>query len=83
MSCGLPGIATKTGGIIDIVDHNQNGLLVESGDEQKIIEYMNMLADNVELRSLMGLKARKTVIKKYSIHSIVQTHHELFSRLLI
>lgn len=38
MSCGLPIVATRVGGIPDIVIYNQMGLLVDKGDVQGLAE---------------------------------------------
>ena len=43
MSCGLTIVATRVGGIPDMVCHNHTGLLVEKGDIQGLAQALTML----------------------------------------
>ena len=45
LCCGLPVIATKVGGIAEVIN-NQNGLLIDSEDEQQLLAAMKEMIDN-------------------------------------
>lgn len=45
--CGTPLIASDTGGVSEIIEHNKNGILVEPGNIKQLeISIMNLLADD-------------------------------------
>lgn len=50
MAFGLPVITTKVGGIPDIFEHGINGILLEKVEEQKIVEAIEYLLQNDNLR---------------------------------
>ena len=54
---GLPCISTKVSGATDLVQHGENGYLVELDDSQELARYMTMLADNTKLQTSIGTKA--------------------------
>jgi len=49
-----PVIATRTGGLPDVVDHGKTGLLVEPKDEVGLAEAIIALLEDAELRKSMG-----------------------------
>ena len=58
MACGLPIITTSAGGVVDIVENNKNGYVVDS-DVSKICECMERLYLNTDLRNRMGEASRE------------------------
>jgi glycosyltransferase involved in cell wall biosynthesis len=69
MSWGLPVITTPVGGIPELVTSGKNGLLVNPGEIEKLLESMQSLIENETLRLSLGNAARATVspfeISKY------------------
>lgn len=58
MACGRPVIASRVGGLPEIVD-GRCGLLIEPGDVEMLSDAMIKLAHQPELRSLMGASGVK------------------------
>lgn len=56
---GLPVIASRGGGLAEIVADGETGFLIESGDERALMERLRALAHNADLRVRMGRAARK------------------------
>jgi len=58
LCCGLPVIATRTGGIPEIIN-DSNGLLVESGNEKELLEAMLFMIEKDQQydRNLISKKA--------------------------
>ena len=54
-AAGIPCVATSAGGIPEIIQHNQNGLLVPPGNPEKL-KYLNQLADASAIRDSQVLK---------------------------
>lgn len=61
MASGLPVVATRVGGVPDVIQHGQTGFLADSGDEGAMIEALLKLVSNVDLRMQMGARARAYV----------------------
>ena len=57
MSFGLPIIATNAGGIPELVEHEENGLLVPPNDVDALADAIEKLASSAELREEMGRKS--------------------------
>jgi glycosyltransferase involved in cell wall biosynthesis len=54
MSLGIPVIGSKAGGIVEQIDHDRTGLLVEPGSEVELAEAIYKLMSNLGLRSKLG-----------------------------
>ncbi|MFC1762282.1 glycosyltransferase family 4 protein [Planctomycetota bacterium] len=66
MSHGLPVIASRVGGIPEIVDDGVTGLLVEPDNPEALASKMQILWDNPELCRKMGQAGRAKVIREYT-----------------
>jgi SAM-dependent methyltransferase len=64
MSCGTPIVATRTGGVRDIVTDGDDGLLVPVDDADATVDAVTRLARDPELRAKMGRNARDTVVAR-------------------
>ncbi|OAB25706.1 Glycosyltransferase involved in cell wall bisynthesis [Flavobacterium fryxellicola] len=78
MAAGLPIVAYDCpSGPRGIVTPNENGFLIENGNESDYVQAVEALIENVTLRQQMGEKA-KLSSEKYNIDVIMQTWNELF-----
>jgi glycosyltransferase involved in cell wall biosynthesis len=50
MACGVPVVASSVGGIPEMVQHDENGLLVEPGDPDALARAMNLVLGDPRLR---------------------------------
>ncbi len=57
MCLGLPCICTKVSGAIDLIKDGENGLLVNIGDVDGLVEKMNLIADNPDKAKEIGINA--------------------------
>ncbi len=76
MSCGLPVIATRAGGTVDILPPDA-GILVDCGDQIGIVQALNQLADHTDLRQSMS-EAAIAQAAKYDISACVDGYAKLF-----
>ena len=65
MSNGLPVIASRIGGIPEIVEDGVTGVLFEPGNSEDLAEKMKLLWENPELCRQMGTAGRKKAIREY------------------
>lgn len=61
MAAGLPVVATRVGGIPEIVRHNENGLLVERGDVNALADAILKVLEDEDLRNRLVEGGLKTV----------------------
>ncbi|MUG45848.1 glycosyltransferase family 4 protein [Paenibacillus woosongensis] len=67
MASGLPVIASKIGGIPEIVKHESHGFLVdEYRRAERFAPYLIRLGKNKELRHGIGTKARNSVLQHFT-----------------
>ena len=65
MSTGLPCIATRVGGMQDIITDGKDGYLVDSGDHEALKDRIVGLADAPERRRELGAEARRTALRRF------------------
>lgn len=72
MSAGLPVIATKVGGVAELIKHNDNGLLVAPSDVQGIATAIKQLTNEQE-RIKIGKLARKAYLDSFTSAAMSQS----------
>lgn len=81
MACGLPIISTKAGGVVDVVEDNENGILVDVGKKEQIVDAIIKLEQNKDLVKSMGKKSRELALK-YDIRNTTKQYENLYIKLL-
>lgn len=66
MASGRPLIATKVGGLEELVKHGKTGILVNPGSPDELADAIEMLLDDKNLRSRLGENARREAELEYS-----------------
>ena len=80
MASGVPVIASRVGGLQNIVVDGETGFLFEPGNVIELMEKLEILLDNSVLREAMGKKGRGRVQNLYSWDKIVDNYYiPLFS----
>ncbi len=73
MSCGLPVVATKAGGIPEFVRDGEDGFLVRQGDYRALARAVDFLvSDSARLQS-MGRSARQHILDKCDKDMIIES----------
>lgn len=57
MCLGLPVVSTKVSGAIDLIRHDENGLLAECGSQEQLKQMMIKIASDAQLRKSYGENA--------------------------
>ena len=66
LACGTPVVAFDVGGIGDMVEHRQNGLLAPVGDVDQLQNHFEELAADPVVLHKMGQRARECAVAKFS-----------------
>jgi lipopolysaccharide heptosyltransferase II len=69
---GVPVVATKVGGVVDIVEHEKTGLLVLPKDPDGIAAAVMRLISDRKLVDGMVIEARKRVEEKYTLEEMAR-----------
>ena len=72
MSVGLPVVATRVGGIPELVIDGETGILVEPGKPRDIGSALLGLLTDRPRRQAMGLRARQRVLDMYTLGNMVR-----------
>jgi len=80
MACGLPVVATRVGGVPEVVQEGVTGYLFEPDNEAGMAKTLVDLAQNPLLRLQMGRNARQRVIEKHSLEALPKHLRNLYSR---
>jgi glycosyltransferase involved in cell wall biosynthesis len=81
MACGLPVVATRVGGIPDIIEDGANGYLVDTKNQEQIAEVLLKLLQNETLREEMSDNNRKEA-EKYSWNTVAATLEGVYQKSL-
>lgn len=81
MSTSRALIASRIGGLTDLVLNGETGLLVEPGDHHALAQAMQQLLSQPELRQRMGEAGKRHVVG-FQAGSVVQRIEQLYDQLL-
>ncbi|HET6464273.1 MAG TPA: glycosyltransferase family 4 protein [Nitrospiria bacterium] len=82
MCLSKPIIATKVGGIPEIVSDRWNGLLIAPMDAQEFASACIELLEDGALRDKLSVNARKDFISKYDIERVTDDVEKVYTRFL-
>ena len=82
LAAELPVVATRVGGVPDVVRDGEDGFLVEAGATDDLAERLGRLARDPALRARMGKKGRERVLPRYAVERLVDDVDELYRSLL-
>jgi glycosyltransferase involved in cell wall biosynthesis len=82
MGMGIPVIASKTGGLAEVFEHERSGIYVPSGDAEALAGAMRRLWDDPAACRRMGEAARQEAIERYSPEAFLERLTAAFERVL-
>lgn len=82
LAAGRAVVATKVGGVSDVVDEGETGFLVRPGDTHTLAERLEILARDPERRAEMGRLGRERVLRRYGVRRLVDDVDALYRELL-
>lgn len=71
-ACGVPIVASRAGGMPEVVQDGTTGVLITPGDVNELAQAVRILIQQPERRLKMGMAARRFVCEEFSIERMVQ-----------
>ena len=78
MSCEVPVVATRAGGIGEVIQHGKQGYLTEIEEWEELEKYCVELLQNPQLQQQMAHAARERVIEKFSMKRMVSELEKIY-----
>jgi N-acetyl-alpha-D-glucosaminyl L-malate synthase BshA len=80
MACEVPVVATRVGGIPEVVRDGVDGFLYNLGDVQSMADGCLSVLNNPKVREDLGKAAREHATREFCASKIVQRYEELYAR---
>ena len=82
MACGTPVVASRFGGIREVITSDRNGVLVDPASPQEFAEGMVGLLRDPRLAERMGQEGRKAIQESYSWQVMAERHLAFYQNVL-
>lgn len=82
MACEVPVIASRVGGIPEVVTDGETGFLSEIGDVTKMADDAARLLSDEKFRREMGMRARESALSRYSTDIVIPQYIEFYEQVL-
>jgi len=81
MACGLPIVATRVGGVPDIIEDGVNGYLVESGDFQEMAKKIIFILENEPLKLLIS-KNNRIKVQEFEWKNVINQLEQIYFKVI-
>ena len=81
MASGLPVIATRVGGNLELVEEKQTGYFFDPGDIQSLVRLLTEYAANPSLRYSHAQRARQVAIEQFNLTKMVKNYQDIYENL--
>ena len=82
MACGIPVVATRVGGVPEVVRDGVTGILAEADDLAGYADALRQLLDDAPRARAMGEAAREEVERRWTRDGVVSRYEMLYRRVL-
>ena len=79
MSVGLPIVASNVIGNYDTIENGKSGFLYQLNEINIAVNYLELLADNIDLRRKIGREAFKRQRKLFSKKLMISSYIDLYN----
>ena len=77
-ACGVPVVASRVGGVVDIIDDEKTGLLVPPADPQSIAEATLKIFKDTQLSRTLAENAYKKVKELYNVELMIKKTMDVY-----
>jgi L-malate glycosyltransferase len=81
MACGVPPVATRTGGVPDLITHEVDGFMEEVGNHDAQASRLLQLLTNETLHHQMATAARQSAVTRFSTELIIPQYETYYRQI--
>mgnify|MGYP002725611456 CR=1 FL=1 len=78
MALGVPAIGISGQGIEDVIENGKNGVLIDPHDPDSIVDTIEQLADDSELKKLIGSNAKLHIQQNFAWETTCEKFENIF-----
>jgi glycosyltransferase involved in cell wall biosynthesis len=78
MLAGLPVVATRVGGVPELIEEGVTGLLVPPGNPVELARALRALLDDESLRRRMGEAGKKRALELFTLDRMIEQYQQLY-----
>ena len=82
MACGVPPVATRVGGVPELITHGVDGYLEAVGDVEGQANRIIALLTNTDLWAEIALAARETALTRFCTEKIIPQYEDYYRELI-
>lgn len=82
MACEVPVVASRTGGLPEVIDHGKTGWLADVGDVDEMVRGALHILGKEKTHKDYGKNARKRAAECFNADRLVQTYEKMYQSLL-
>lgn len=82
MACGAPVVASRTGGLPEVIEHGKTGFLLEVGAIEAMADAGVRLLTDADLHAEIAAAGRRAAEERFSAASVVPRYEEYYERVL-
>lgn len=82
LASGCPVVATRVGGVPDVVRDGEDGILIDPGSPEQLADALARLAGDPSLRERMGVAGREHTVTRYAVSRLIDDVDSLYRELL-
>jgi N-acetyl-alpha-D-glucosaminyl L-malate synthase BshA len=83
MACGAPVVASRTGGLPEVVEHGVSGYLFPPGSVGEMAEAGIEILSDPERRKAIAEAGRRVAVERFSAASVVPMYERLYERVAV
>jgi N-acetyl-alpha-D-glucosaminyl L-malate synthase BshA len=81
-ACEVPVIATRIGGLPEVINDGESGFLSDVGDVEKMTKDTLQLLNDEELRRSFGERGRELAVQRYSTSKIIPQYIAFYEKIV-
>jgi glycosyltransferase involved in cell wall biosynthesis len=82
MASGVPVVAARVGGVPELIEDGQTGLLCDPSNSRSILEAVSRILDSATLAANVAANAQVSAQKRFHPHVIARRHVEIYEEIL-
>ncbi len=82
MSCGVPVVGTRVGGVAEVVDHGRSGFLFPIGDIAGMTAAVVRILDDEALFTTLSARSRQIATTQFALSAMVDKYEATYQRVL-